>query len=279
MKEKQLDFCLLIPCYNNYPGLIASLKSVVYDASRFCVLIVDDGSTVPVTYDMIAPEVDAGYAVTVLRNEENTGITDALNTGLKWIEQHLSLRYIARLDCGDICESHRFYREVGYMMQHPDVGLLGSWCLFKDKRSSVSYAYKTPTEHEQIKRAMHFRNLFIHPTVIFKSHLAKEVGYYPSEFVHAEDYAFFWKLIKITRSHILDEFLVTSEINNYGISLTHRQQQLLARARVISVHSTNPFYKIGGILRSKGLAFIPKRLVLLLKQVMTGYDSKRSNVF
>ncbi|MDP4247984.1 MAG: hypothetical protein Q8932_19270, partial [Bacteroidota bacterium] len=48
MKESRtepiLDFYLLIPYYNNLRGLIRSLQSVRYDAARYALLIIDDGS-------------------------------------------------------------------------------------------------------------------------------------------------------------------------------------------------------------------------------------------
>ena len=40
----EIDFCLLIPCYNNFNVLIVSLKSVIYSAGNYLVLVIDDGS-------------------------------------------------------------------------------------------------------------------------------------------------------------------------------------------------------------------------------------------
>jgi glycosyltransferase involved in cell wall biosynthesis len=265
MDNKQLDFCLLIPCYKNPQGLMISLRSVFYDADRFAVVVVDDGSTVPISAEQMQSELKNIGSITVLRNEQNSGITDALNLGLKWIEEHLQVKYIARLDCGDCCHPHRFYRQMQYLTAHPDIGLLGSWCLFKDKKMSFGFQFKTPTGHESIKKAMHLGNVFIHSTTMFRTTLLKFAGHYPSEFMYAEDYAFFWKLIKITRSHILDEFLITYEIDHEGLSIKNRQQQLKSRARIIARFGTNPFRKIVGILRAKALYIIPKRLALPLK--------------
>src|SRR5436190_6519789 len=265
MDNKQLDFCLLIPCYNNPQGLMVSLKSIFYDTDRFAVVVVDDGSTVSVSTHQIKSELKNIDSITVLRNKKNRGITDAFNIGLEWIEEHLSVKYIARLDCGDRCHPHRFYRQMEYLNTHPDVGLLGSWCVFQDKKMSFSFQFKTPTGHERIKKAMHLGNVFIHSTTVFRATLLKTAGHYPSEFIYAEDYAFFWKLINVTRSHILDEFLITYEIDHEGLSIKNRKEQLRSRARIIATFGTNPFRKIVGILRAKALYVIPKRLVLPLK--------------
>jgi len=232
------------------------------------VVIVDDGSTVPISQQQIKSEFRNINAITVLRNEQNKGITDALNVGLEWIEQYVNAKYIARLDCGDRCHPHRFYRQMEYLNTHSEIGLLGSWCVFEDKKMSFRFLFKTPTGHDRIKKAMHSGNVFIHSTTIFKTTLLKTVGHYPSEFVYAEDYAFFWKLLKVTRSHILDEFLIIYELDHNGLSIKNRQKQLASRAKIISKFGTNPLRKTAGILQAKTLSIIPKHLALLAKRFL-----------
>ena len=142
IKSKPLDFCLLIPCYNNFDGLLLSLGTVVYYPDRFMVLVVDDGSTVPVTPASIKSGIKINFPLFVLRNEVNKGITAALNSGLKWIEEKGAANYIARLDCGDLCAPDRFYKQMDFMQNHPDVGLLGSWCVFEDRTKSFRYSIR-----------------------------------------------------------------------------------------------------------------------------------------
>lgn len=267
IKGKPFDFCLLIPCYDNFDGLLLSLSTVVYYPDRFMVLIVDDGSKVPVTPASIKMGIKIDFFLFVLRSDVNKGITAALNSGLKWIEEQKAANYVARLDCGDLCAPDRFYKQMGFMNDYPEVGLLGSWCVFEDKANSFRYQYKTPTGHIQIKKAMHFRNVFIHPTVIFNTSLLRKVGYYPTDFIYAEDYAFFYQLIKITRSHILNEFLVTCEINDSGISLKNRKEQLASRAQIVMQYGTNRLWKIVGVLRVYALRLLPKRLILLVRKL------------
>jgi len=267
IKSKSLDFCLLIPCYDNLDGLLFSLRSVTYYPDRFMVLIVDDGSVIPVTSASIRLGVKINFPLFILRNEVNQGITAALNSGLQWIEENEIASYVARLDCGDLCTPDRFYKQMDFMHSHPEVGLLGSWCVFEDRIKSFRYQYTTPTRDSEIKRALHFRNVFIHPTVVFETALLKKVGHYPTNFIHAEDYALFYKLIKITHSHILDEFLVICEINNKGISSKNRQDQLASRGRIVMEYGTSPLLKIVGILRLYALRLLPKRLVLPLRKL------------
>ncbi len=267
VNNKQLDFSLLIPCYNNLEGLQRSIQTVNYYGDRFIIVVVDDGSQIPVTPDDLKTKVEIDVPVVVLQMEHNRGITAALNAGLKWIEDNTHSKYIARLDCGDTCSKDRFLKQVEYMEAHPATGLLGSWCAFEN-RKGTRYIYKTPTDERQIVRAMHFKNIFIHPTVMFRRNLLTQTGYYPDEFPYAEDYALFWQLIKISASHILAELLVVCEINSDGISLRNRRRQFSSRIGVILKYGTNPFLKLAGAIRITALRLIPQPLALRLKKLI-----------
>src|SRR5688500_5262867 len=116
------EICILIPCYNNPEGLAASLKSIHPGGSSCLAVVVDDGSREPVRLPEGLP-----VPVQLLRLEQNRGITEALNAGLRWIMAHTSARYIARLDCDDLAAPERFSRQKDFLDRHPEVGLLGSW--------------------------------------------------------------------------------------------------------------------------------------------------------
>ncbi|WP_276503928.1 glycosyltransferase [Terrimonas pollutisoli] len=266
--RSEIDFCLLIPCYNNFTGLISSLKSVVYPADKFLIVVVDDGSKEAVTEERIQKEIGNAKPVVVIQNEKNLGITATLNNGLRWIEENTNSKYIARLDCGDICAEERFVIQVQYMDGHPEVGLIGSWCIFEDKKTFEKYHYKTPLDHLDILKAMHFRNVFIHPTTIFRTMSLSKVGNYPISFEHAEDYAFFWKLINYQPSHIIDRFLVTCEVNLSGISYSNRIKQLKSRWKIVKTYGSYKIMKIIGFIRILLLYIIPKSLVLRLKKMI-----------
>jgi glycosyltransferase involved in cell wall biosynthesis len=264
--KQSFDFCLLIPCYNNVEGLIRSLKKVHYRPNQFLVVIVDDGSAVALSEKEIAVEMGNEFPIRLLRIDGNQGITAALNKGLAWITTNVQAKYIARLDCGDLCHTDRFVLQVQYLDDHAKVGLLGSWCRFEHKDGSGGYVYTTPTEHEAIIRAMHFRNVFIHPTVMFRTELLTKTGFYPFDYEYAEDYALFWKMIKAEQSFILDKFLVICEINPKGISLKNKGKQLAARWKVVKTFAPNQLLRISAFIRLKFLLIIPKELALQLKK-------------
>lgn len=266
----KIDFYLLIPFYNNLPGLLHSLQSVQYDADKYAVVIVDDGSTQPVTLEELYRHIPGNISIEIIQLPCNKGITIALNTGLQWIMKQNNARFTARLDCGDTCTPERFYHQVTFLKEHQQINLVGSWCIFKDHTTNVAYRYITPTRHKKIKRGMHFRNIFIHPTVMWRCDAIKENEGYPDTYPDAEDYGFFYQLLQKGEGAIIPEYLVTTEINHKGISLSSRKKQLNSRIKVVKEYGRNRVLRYLGVLKLRLLLIIPYNLVFTLKRVLYG---------
>lgn len=258
------DFILLIPCYNNKEGLITSIKSIIYPYDRFEVLIVDDGSKTPLSLQQLQ-DIPDGVSFRIIRLETNQGILAALNTGLSELKQRNDYKYIARLDCGDTCDADRFTRQVDFLDNNPEIGLLGSWCKFINSNDRRSYLYRTKVDHKDILKEMHFKCSFIHPTVMFRKEVLNTVSSYPAGYPHAEDYAFFWEIMKHYRSAILSSALVHVDISDKGISSRNRTAQLRTRKKIIARYGSSFISKLKGMIYVTCLGWIPKRAVMELK--------------
>lgn len=279
MKESQrlsFDFYLLIPYYNNLPGLISSLKSISYDPTLYALLIVDDGSREALRREDLSPYLPELLSVTILRQANNQGITRALNAGMQWLGEHGNCRYVARLDCGDLCDPARFRRQVALLDEQPEIDLVGSWCIFKNFATGDSYRYVTPTGYKKIIKGMHFRNIFIHPTVMWRSDVTRKAGIYPENFPHAEDYGFFYEIISRGKAAVIPAYLVICEINPKGLSLFFRQEQLKSRMRVVRQYGKNRLYSLMGIVKLWILLAVPYKFVLQTKNFV--YGIKRNDV-
>jgi glycosyltransferase involved in cell wall biosynthesis len=267
---QKIDFYLLIPFFNNLPGLLHSLQSVQYDAGKYVVVIVDDGSSKPISLADLHPHIASEIHIKIIQLPQNKGITIALNTGLQWILKQNNADFIARLDCGDTCTADRFYRQVALLQQHPEIDLVGSWCIFKDYTSNVAYRYITPTQHKKITRGMHFRNIFIHPTVMWRCDALKESGLYPENYPDAEDYGFFYQLLKRGEGAIIPECLVTCEINHKGISISSRKKQLKSRIKVVKEYGRNRVLRYLGVIKLRLLLIIPYNVIFAIKRSLYG---------
>ena len=267
VQSTAVDICVLIPCHNNLTGLIASLQSIVYANDRLLVLIVDDGSSIPVTQGIQDRQWNHAFAIDVLRLDINSGITVALNAGLDYIGTNLNARFVARLDCGDVCDPTRFILQAGFLDNHPDIDLIGTWCKFRNAADGRIYNYRTPTQHNAIKRSMYFRNVFIHPSVMWRFETLQAFRY-PQQYPHAEDYGLFYDIVLKKRTAILNHYFVTCEINGTGISLKNRFAQLRSREAVIKDYGTNKWLVLLGVIKLRFLMIVPATWLYRLKLVL-----------
>ena len=274
-RAKAVDFIVVIPCYNDSPGLISALSTIKYGDKSFSVLVIDDGSKDPVKIEELIAVLPQTATIELIRLSPNVGITKALNAGLDWIldpaKNKIEYKYIARLDCGDLCDEQRFEKQVRFLEENNKIDLLGSWCRFENFETGDKFVYRTPTEDKEIRRAMYFRNIFIHPTVMWRTKILTKINGYPESFPHAEDYGLFYKWIDSDiKTAVLPEILVTCRINTKGLSLANRKGQLQSRLDVVRAFGKNRILKALGVMKLWALMAIPYSLVFRMKKMLSG---------
>lgn len=272
-----IDFIVVIPCYNDTPGLLRALSTVKYDDKAFSVLVIDDGSKEPIKMEDVRSVLPHSATIEIIRLSPNVGITRALNAGLNWIldpaKNHTEYKYIARLDCGDLCHEQRFEKQVKFLEENSKIDLLGSWCRFENFETGDKFVYTTPTDDRKIRRAMYFRNIFIHPTVMWRTGILQKDNSYPETFPHAEDYGLFYKWMDADiKTAVLPEILVTCRINTRGLSLANRKGQLRSRLNVVRAFGRNKLLTALGVMKLWALMAIPYSLVFRMKKMLSGHN-------
>jgi len=257
--------CVLIPYFNDGNSLINSIESIDYHHIKPDVIVIDDGSE-KITASHILKAYAGALDVKLLTLDINMGIEHALNKGITSFGKNY--HYIARLDCGDTCKSHRFEKQIRYMQNNPDCFLLGSWVDFTDMTGNFLYTLKQPGTQKNIKRSMFLNSAFTHPSVIFKSEILHSVGLYPTDRPAAEDYAFFFKIIKHHDAHNLQESLVSCTINPNGISTVKRKIQIRSRIRIIKENFDFSLPAFYGLARSFALLYTPRGFTVFIKKLL-----------
>jgi hypothetical protein len=108
--------------------------------------------------------------------------------------------------------------------------------------------------------------MFLHPTVMFAEEIIAMVGKYPTNYKAAEDYAFFFKIVKEFKTANLPEFLLQYEINPSGISFSKRKVQVWSRIRVIKANFYFGFWPVYGIIRNLILYILPHSIIQKIKR-------------
>lgn len=115
---------------------------------------------------------------------------------------------------------------------------------------------------------MYINAMHIHPTIMFRNSILKSIGLYPIDFKAAEDYAFFFNVIKSYKVANINKVLVKCEINPKGISTLLRKKQAKNRIKLIIKNFYFGFYPIYGLLRSVLLYIMPLNVLIKLKSIL-----------
>lgn len=120
---------VVMPVYNTNQhflkeAILSILKSQTYKGTIY-LIIVDDGSTDPKTVKMLDSCKQSNENVILHRLKTNEGLPQALNIGIK-IAMDKGVDYIARMDSDDLSVPERIETQVNFMIENPQVDIVGS---------------------------------------------------------------------------------------------------------------------------------------------------------
>lgn len=212
--ENQPLVSILTGTYNNDEYLKANLDSVIKSTYKnFEFIIVNDGST-DQTKEILASYQKNNPQLIVI-NKENTGLTDSLNIGL----EKCSGKYVMRIDTDDTISPDRISKQVKYLEQHSDVGILGTNATLIDKDNNVigvtKHKFSTNSEIEQT--LLQRKAFFCHSSWMVRKEIYANLNGYDRFYKKAQDYDFLLRSLPITKIACLDEPLVTLRLTDTSI--------------------------------------------------------------
>jgi glycosyltransferase involved in cell wall biosynthesis len=182
-----VDVVVVLPVYNSgrqvCQALDCLLKQTVQPAD---IIAVDDGSTDKTSE--ILSEYECKYDnVHVLTHETNQGLPTALNTAIEATNR----TYIARQDADDRSVLGRIEVQYQYMMNHPEVDVVGGAAEVIDSNGNVRDTIYPPLDPSSV---LPDRNPFVHGSVMMRREAIEDVGGYDPLFEYSQDYDLWTRL-------------------------------------------------------------------------------------
>lgn len=209
--------------YNGERFLPLALESVLGQSfGDFELLVLDDGST-----DR-SPDIIREYAGVDSRVRpvirENRGLVASLNQLLAMAQAPL----VARMDADDICHPDRFAKQVAFLADHPDYGVVGSWSedIGEHGEAHVRSGADHPLVHEDMLAAIEQgEQLICHPAVMYRRDVVLSVGGYHAAFRHCEDLDLWLRLSGVTHMGNIPERLLRYRRYPDQVSARHSTEQ------------------------------------------------------
>lgn len=202
---------VIMPVYNTpeheLREAIESILNQTFDDFEF--IIIDDCSKNDVKSVI---ESYHNNKIRYIRNQQNLGVTGALNVGI----ENAKAQYIARMDSDDISLPQRLEKQLAFLEKNPDIGVVSSAFLKFPKNEEI----KLPQNDEEIKQTLVFsHNCICHPAVMInRSQIPQEELKYNIDDKICEDYGLWLRLVKYTKFSNLDDVLLNYRWHKNSIS-------------------------------------------------------------
>ena len=174
---------VIMTVYNGEKYLLQAIESIRQQSLRhFEFIIIDDGST-DYTPAILTEAQKNDPRIKVI-SKSRVGRGQALNTAWKKARGI----YIANLDADDVAQPDRLEKQMAYLQQHPDVGLLGTASKILNEEQESTYIKQDPTTDIALKKALVRYNPFVHSSVMMPRYVLEKVGGYNEKLTVLLDY-------------------------------------------------------------------------------------------
>lgn len=194
--EKDLsEYSVLMSVYmNDKPEYVKmavdSMLNQTVSPEQFVIVV--DGLISDVLESVIRTYEDTAQSIfTIVRLEQNGGLGNALNQGMKVCRNEL----VARMDADDISMPDRCEKQVKRFQENPSLCILGGQIEeFIDNPSNIESVRVTPTDFEGILRFAKRRSPFNHVSVMYRKSVIDKLGGYGT-FKRKEDLELFIRAV------------------------------------------------------------------------------------
>lgn len=179
---------VIIPTYNVEKFIVDAIRSVSLQTySNIEIIVVDDFST-DNTFSILKEIEQNEKRLKLYRNNKNSGIVQTLNYALSIS----SGEFIVRMDGDDLCEPYKFEKQLNYLLDNPDIALVGCDVYSIDEKGNVLNKVKTSNNVFCTKKILKYVSPVLHVWMCKKEIYNILDGY--RELGGSEDYDFLLRL-------------------------------------------------------------------------------------
>lgn len=209
---------VLMPVYNAMPYLGEAVESVVaQDAADFTLLALDGGST-DGSVEFLHSVQDSRMKVVAFNQ---VGLGASLKHGLEICETEL----FARMDADDRCDPTRFSRQLAFLRDHPEVGMVGTHFRYFGSSGKKVLSPRMPCDHAGIAAGLNEKKLtIVHGSIMARTYDVRRAGGYRVKGM-GEDWDMFLRVSEATCLANLPDDLYEWRLHSQNAGLSHLMDQ------------------------------------------------------
>lgn len=211
---------IIMPCYNSDSFIKLAIESVLNQTYRnFELLIVNDGSS-DNTEKIIKEYETKDFRIKVLNNENEKGISGAMNTGLNYARG----LYITRMDSDDIIESTKIEKQVKFLEENDEYGVCTVNIAMLDKLGNLYNENVYPEQKVPPEWTFLWTNPIPNAPCMYRADIIKNNNIKFNNLKTAEDYDFLRQILTKTKIYMINESLYYYRYNKNSIYNKRREE-------------------------------------------------------
>lgn len=229
---------VLTTIYNEPIDWVISCVDSVYEQCESIydiqLIVIIDNPSIPRDYFIRLQEYcdklqSDRFTVDVYFNQSNIGLAKSLNKAFEYAKGD----FIARIDTDDICLPSRFKNQFKYLINNPDVSIVGGHMIRMDANGNNIGLARNSIDSFEIRKKIKYKSVCYHPTWMMKREIfIKLDGYRP--YPNSQDFDF---LLRAFESNALitniDEYVVRYRIRSDSLSFLHSLRQRLCQEHIL----------------------------------------------
>lgn len=198
---------IVMGAYNAEEFISQAIESILNQTYTNIEFIIIDDCSSDSTSSILSGYAEKDKRIKIISNSENKGLGYSLSLGMEIAKGE----FIARMDADDISLPSRLETQVDYLLEHPEVGCVGTSAKrFGDinKTGRLFNTIHSPESHSEIMAWLLLGTPMFHPSVMFNAGIIRKLGInYDKDFRRAQDYELWTRLVFQTRMHNIDKAL------------------------------------------------------------------------
>jgi glycosyltransferase involved in cell wall biosynthesis len=233
--------------HNGQNFLSQAINSVLSQSfGDFEFIIIDDAS-MDGTTEILKDFTEKDSRIRVIRNPTKLGLTLSLNKSLQLVRGE----YIVRMDADDVCLPERLEKQLCFMENNKDIGVLGTRIKIIDENDNIIKIPKLPESN--FAQYLRRRNVFVHGTLMFRKEALDITNGYNKDMKLAQDYELLLRLSEKVRLFCLPECLYLLRRHKKSVSFVKCFTQIY-----YTTLAKKSFYKWQGV---KGKILFSKDII------------------
>lgn len=222
---------VVMSVYNGQKYLAEAIESTLNQNIRDLEFIIIDDDSTDNSLEIVQNYRAKDSRIRVVVNETNLGLAKSLNKGIALARG----KYIARMDADDVSLPERFEKQVNFLENNPNIGVLGTNYSTINEEGFVLHDLKLNQQPYKIWWGLFFVNQIVHPSVMMRRSIFTDYDIkYLESLSSSADYDLWFQIIPYFDLANLNETLHLYRLHGRSISVSRKNEQERNAASILT---------------------------------------------